>query len=268
MKHFEKIHQHINNILEQRGLHKSLCDIFKKHRLISFKSWRIFSFVVLFPLCLYNAHCFSHIASVFSNGQEVSDISIQLINYMFGISAFLFPVGISTLLLTEYLPLYKLSQKSFFKKHLEKYFRKNTTIASSCDLVNYKEEFILKYSNDKELNLAMSSYYQYLLEFPFPLDTKKFLINKRDNLLNIELDPDLYQKQFVNTVIKFIEDFDKYSKSPIVLKNCYEKEVLDYTDNMLSAQNSQHKDDELYQEFCAYMNNEKEKQKKSFKDML
>lgn len=268
MKHFEKIHQHIDKTLEDRGLHKSLSDIFNKHRILSFKCWRIFSLFAFFPISLQSVDSVKFLTdSLIINSSHVPSLPEHLLLFFLSISAFLFPIALGAALLNEVLPLYKLSQKPFFKKHFEKYLRKSTTLASSCDLVNYKADMISQFSQDKELNLAMSSYYQYLLEFPFPTEIKKNIIAKRDKLLDIELDNNTYQKNFVNTVLRFISDFNYYSTCPIIIKNCYEKEIVDYTDTMLSKTDSQ--EEALHSELSQPLfNNTKEKQKKLFKDML
>lgn len=264
MKHFDKIHQHIHTVLEERGLHKSLSDIFKKHRILSSRFW--FPISVCFYLLLHSFNFFSEFEQVFLQLAAPPSGSLEhfaslIISYI----PVVFLSGLGTTLLAEYLPLYKLSQKKFFKKYFEKYFRKSTTIASSCDSVNYKEEMILKHAHDKELNLAMSSYYQYLLEFPFSIEAKKNIQIKRDKLLDIELDSEQYQKRFVKTVITFLQDFYYYSTCDIVVKNCYEKEVLDYTDSVLS---SEQPDNGLEKELAEHLSDHCTPQKKSFKDML
>lgn len=265
MKKIEKINQHIEKILEERGLQTSLSDIFYKHRLLSFKFWRGFSFVTLFPFCIFTSTLFSNIFSSVSLGRELSGLAEHLLYFSFLSSGFFIPLVLSILILTQYLPLYKLSQKKFYKKYLEKYFRKSITIASSCDTLNYKEQIILKYSQDKELNLAMSAYYQYLLEFKFPLETTNSIIARKENLLKFDLQPEKYQKKFVDTFIQFIQDFNFYSTCSIVIKENYSKELLSYTESILSDTQTL---STLEEKLLDGDNSDKEKNKKVFKNML
>lgn len=267
MRYYEKIHQHIGYNLEERGLDKSLSDMFQKHKLLSFKVWRFLSFVGLFPLCISNALSSKNILTVLMGNAPMPGFVSTLVYFSFAFISFLAPIVFSSILLTHYLPFYKLSQQRWFKKYFGKHLRKFPILASSCDSINYKQEFIIKYSQDKELNLCMSVYYNYLLEFKFSEETKKSLISKRDKLLDIDLNPIQYQKNFYSTVINFIEDFYHYSKSPIILKTVYEQELVDYTDHILDPSLQSAEDLSDFEDYLEELTPQ-EKHKKKVKEML
>lgn len=261
MKDYEPIHQHIKNVLEERGLDNSLSDLFQKHKLLSHKVWRLFSFVVLFPLCIENASACKVIITNLIGSSTPSSLAFNTFLFFFSLCAFFAPIVLSTLLLTTFLPLYKLSKKSFFKKYLGKYLRKSPILASSCDTMHYKEEFILKYSQDVEFNLAMSSYYQYLLQFSLGKEVDNYLKNKINKLLDIEINSETYKKNFTSIVISFLQDFEHFSQSPTILKNLYQQKINNYSEHIFNPEDYDVNEDNYY-------DNPIEESKKKFKEML
>lgn len=226
---YEKIHQHIQYALEEREIKPSLFRLFEKHKILSFKFWRLVSAIALLPYCISTIGSTKNIIlQTFNNGVNSSDPILLTFIFCFSIVSFFAPILISSIALTHYLPLYKLSQKKFFKKHFSKYLRKFPILASSCDTLNYKEDFLLNFSNDKNLNFSMSSYYQYLLQFPFSKEIKQSLAIKQKKLFDIDLNPEKYQKNFTSIVNTFLADFENYAKSPIILKFNYEEKLQDY----------------------------------------
>lgn len=265
MKDYEQIHQHIQYALEQREINPSLFQLFQKHKSLSFNFWKLVSFFVLLPYSISNIFSFKNILTTLA-GENVnsSDPMFVLLFYTFSIVAFTAPILISSILLTQYLPLYKLSQKKFFKKHLGKYLRKFPILASSCDTIHYKEDFLLDFSNDTEFNLSMSSYYQYLLQFPFSEDIKKSLAHKQEQLSHIELNPEKYQKNFVSIVTTFLSDFDFYSKSPVILKDSYQTKLYQHSSKIFCPDFM----DDIEEDLDKHNESEKDSKKKLFKEML
>lgn len=263
MNDYNKIHQHIQLTLEERGFTKPLSDLFEQHKIISFKFWRLISFITLFPLCIQNAFSSKLIVlNLIGTSSGFSYAFLDFFIFSFGVASFFAPIVFSTFFLTAVLPLSKLSKQTFFKKHFGKYFRKFPIIASSCDTIHYKEDFIIQFSKDIELNLSMSSYYQYLLQFPFDSEIKRHINVKINKLLNIDINQEQYSKDFPSIVLSFINDFEYFSKSPILLKANYNQNLANYSTHIFSDKTM------LDMETNSEIENSEEIQKKKFKEML
>lgn len=237
MQNYQQIHQHILTILENRQLDYSFVDIIKKHNTLSFKFWRLVSFFTLIPVGIYNISFSQSFVSILIGHpfhSSTSPDTVGLLLFLFGILAFLMPIGFSTFFLSTYLPLYKLSEKTFFKKYFSRYFNKFPTLVSSCNTMHYKNNFILQYSQDSELNLSLASYYDYLLEFPFSLEEIQRFTKQKNLLLDFDINPSLYQKNLPFIITNFIEHFKIFSTSPTVLTKNYQEKLNNYAQQQFS----------------------------------
>lgn len=263
MKANNKINQHTQLILEERGLSKSLYDLFQNHKTLSFLFWSVISFITLLPFSVQNAFSSKFIVLNLLGNKVEPSIFLDSYIVCFTICSFFAPIFFSTLFLTSVLPLSKLSKNKYFKKYLGKYFTKFPILVSSCDTIHYQEEFLLQFSNDIDLNLSMSSYYKYLLQFPFESEIKKTISFKINNLLNIDIKPEEYLKDFPSIVLSFIHDFEHFSKSHLLIKENYNQKLDKYFTNIFLDNSTVNNQDTTLHETL-----EEDISKKKFKEML
>lgn len=260
MEKYNKIHQFIYKVLEEREIPFSFSSFFKNHQNLSFRFWKIVSFVLLFPISLSNAFTSQNIIDnvLIGSNNEIPSLFLTLFHISFGLFAFFLPIALASILLTHILPLYKLEKKSWFRRFFRPQFRKLTSFAASCDTVNYKIEHIMKFSKDQEFNLAMSSYYTYLLDFNFEQETNNSIKRKLLALTDFDLNPEKYLQNFHNIVFSFLNDVEYFSKHKNILSHVYNNKLEQKLFNILHQ--TEKKEEPIFEE--------ENLQKNKFKDFL
>lgn len=263
MEKYNKIHQFIHKTLEEREIPFSFSSFFKNHQNLSWKFWKIVSFVLLFPLSLSNAFTSQHIIDnmLIGSQNEIPSLLLTLFHISFGLFAFFIPIFLSSILLTHILPLYKLEKQNWFRRFFRQKFRKLTSLAASCDTVNYKIEHIMKFVKDQDFNLAMSSYYTYLLDFDFEQEVKNSIKRQLLLLSDFDLNPERYSKNFDNIVFSFLNNVEHFSKNKRILSHVYQDKLDKKIFDILNEQNQSNKEIDFPIE-------EDNLQKKNFKDFL
>lgn len=245
MEKYNKIHQFIYNTLEEREIHFSFSSLLKQHQNLSFKFWKIISLVLLFPISISNAFTSQNIIDniLVGSNNQIPSFLLTLFHFSFGLFSFLAPIVLSSILLTHLLPLYKLEKQSWFRRFFRSKFRKLTSFSSSCDTINYKIEHIMKFAKDQDFNLAMSSYYTYLLDFEFSQEIKNSIHRKLKSLSDFDINPNQYLDNFHNIVFTFLNDVESFSKNNKILSHVYNNKLEQKLFDILNT-NHEQKDNE------------------------